>query len=699
MTAHRIRWVWKLFVVVELLLLPTGPQVVRVRSASAASGSLSSHANHVLVSAKSGTSSGRAEPTPIPGWYDTSWSNRKAIIIVGSAAGTQANYHVRVTLAYEPSMRGDFGDIRFTSLDGTTPLDHYLEIKTDSLLSVFWARVPSIPPFPGTTAIYAYYGNSSAISTSSGLDTFTRFDDFASVAAQWRPYQDNPILVPESDEEMTAWGSVWIDQGMYHAFYSYRNASGRLQIGHATSPDGKGWTKDSAHNPILTVTDGWEDTDLWDPSVWREGSTWYMLYAGNVSINAVGLATASNPEGPWTREATNPVLTGTGGQWDEGSTENMHAIKVGDVYYLWYNTLADRGLSRQVGLATSTDLKNWTKDPHNPIFSSLAGGGYFQPAPFKYGDYYYLLLMHYTVDGSGYHYPEIQLYRDRSPTFYPKERRFLKVAKACSASGWDSTNQDTPSVVTDDIYRNSFPSSQLWTYYAGQAADGPWETGLLIEDLPGALTPGESNMHRWTVRTSPEVTVSLDGNMKKSGGYSYRIDDVSATTAGSIESYSDALASDISETSGTMEAWMRTSHSTGAGNDGFDMDLYQDANLQAAVGFDSATQKFHYWDGVARLTSTSYSFDTWYLLGIEFNAPGNRYNFVVRDSTMKEILRVNNVSFASAPTVINKVVFKTTDGYRGIGHVDAFRLRESAYPEPISFGYRSNLPVVVLETR
>ena len=111
-------------------------------------------------------------------WYNSSWSCRKLVTITGSTAGAQTDFQVKVDVAYDPNMRSDFGDIRFTDSDGITLLDYWLMTAEASTSATFFVKVPSIPASPSTAAIYLYYGNPSATSTSSGEATFIYFDDF-----------------------------------------------------------------------------------------------------------------------------------------------------------------------------------------------------------------------------------------------------------------------------------------------------------------------------------------------------------------------------------------------------------------------------------------------------------------------------------------------------------------------------------------
>jgi len=54
--------------------------------------------------------------------------------------------------------------------------------------------------------------------------------------------------------------------------------------------------------------------------------------------------------------------------------------------------------NRQIGIATSTDLVNWTKYPGNPIFktgvSEPDANGQFNSDVFTYDGYYYILIPH-----------------------------------------------------------------------------------------------------------------------------------------------------------------------------------------------------------------------------------------------------------------------------------------------------------------
>ncbi|UCE95597.1 MAG: hypothetical protein JSV51_07725, partial [Candidatus Bathyarchaeota archaeon] len=276
-------------------------------------------------------------------------------------------------------------------------------------------------------------------------------------AGYWSKYEGNPILTGAKD----AFGSTFYDNdtSVYHYYCSWES------ILHYNSTDGKNWT---AAGTALTATEPWEGGLVGVPFVWKEDGIWYMLYRGG-SPRSIGLANSTDAVN-WVKYEGNPVLTEA--TW-AGGVQPWGVIKVDSTYYLWYGDVS--GTDRRVGLATSTNLKVWTKDANNPIFS----GGRFTPFPFKHDGYYYLLIPHYT---SGTDYSEIELWRDVNPTFYDGERVYLGVAINYGPTVWDDHDQCTPCVLTDTIYRDTcnVTNDELWTYYSGEHG-GAWQTGLSIE--------------------------------------------------------------------------------------------------------------------------------------------------------------------------------------------------------------------------
>lgn len=90
------------------------------------------------------------------------------------------DYQVQVTL--DPSnfdyskVKQDGSDLRFTSGDGKTKLEYWMETWNPGGVSRIWVQVPTIPE--GESRIYMFYGNAEAESAENIDATFLLFDNF-----------------------------------------------------------------------------------------------------------------------------------------------------------------------------------------------------------------------------------------------------------------------------------------------------------------------------------------------------------------------------------------------------------------------------------------------------------------------------------------------------------------------------------------
>jgi hypothetical protein len=339
--------------------------------------------------------------------------------------------------------------------------------------------------------------------------SFDGVNDYVEISH--KVYSDLWVKSPANPMITGQFGSVWYNGvGDYHFFYS--NGTNAL---HATSTDGLSWTPDTGHNPILT-----------DPEVvmvWKEDSTWYMLYR---SGGMICLATANAPEGTWTKDANNPVINpntwSSPGEWDYANLDPWGIIKIDSTYYLWYNNMGVQ--PRKSGLATipAEDLtgggnpRNWTKDPRNPIFVNNE----YCIRSFKYNDYYYALVPFYNISPWR---GEIRLYRSSTPTFYPEDREYLGAVVTGIPRQWDGWYFDTPSVLTNDIYRDSFPDDNIYMYYSARPyGGGPWKEGLatgLLADLPSLEPVPESDSDPLCLDGAVSISLWAKQDIKHNGNY------------------------------------------------------------------------------------------------------------------------------------------------------------------------------------
>jgi hypothetical protein len=133
-------------------------------------------------------------------------------------------------------------------------------------------------------------------------------------------------------------------------------------------------------NPLLKRggKGAWDEYIIEGSDAFKDFGVYYYYYHG-VGKNKnrwsgrwrLGVATATNPLGPFTKYETNPILEpGPPGSWDEKSVACAEVMKVGlDKYYMWYcgggSTPAQPW---SIGLATaSSPLGPWKKYEGNPV--------------------------------------------------------------------------------------------------------------------------------------------------------------------------------------------------------------------------------------------------------------------------------------------------------------------------------------------
>ncbi len=203
---------------------------------------------------------------------------------------------------------------------------------------------------------------------------------------------------------------------IYHMYYSgfkIGDGPGRYQIGHATSPDGSTWTKDSANNPVVAYHDdplNWGFYLVAEPAVIYNNNTFYLYYSSVKyrgipaydgtefqTIQGICLATSTNgsdftfQQSVLTQSANYPVSDKYVGY---STPFIMKDSK--NIFHLFYDVAAYLTSSdwRQVALAhaVSDDGLNFTEIEHD-IFvyghgdwkdyevrapSVLEEGGYFK---------------------------------------------------------------------------------------------------------------------------------------------------------------------------------------------------------------------------------------------------------------------------------------------------------------------------------
>jgi len=104
-------------------------------------------------------------------------------------------------------------------------------------------------------------------------------------------------------------------------------------------------------------------------------------------------------------ERTGPILTPGSASWERGGLYKPYLVRRGDTYYLFYNAKTDETRwHEQIGLATSPDLKTWTRYPGNPILRNGAADALdsrfaSDPCVLRYGPWWALYYYGLGADG------------------------------------------------------------------------------------------------------------------------------------------------------------------------------------------------------------------------------------------------------------------------------------------------------------
>lgn len=134
-------------------------------------------------------------------------------LTLNRASGEVSNYQMKMTGNYGIGTsasssfyfgnrcQADFDDVRFTTDDGSTLIDYWLETKTDSSTASIWTEYNTIST--SASAYYMYFGNPTATSASNGANTFIVFDDFErgsngdAVGGSWTVVAGSAIISTE----------------------------------------------------------------------------------------------------------------------------------------------------------------------------------------------------------------------------------------------------------------------------------------------------------------------------------------------------------------------------------------------------------------------------------------------------------------------------------------------------------------------
>ena len=176
------------------------------------------------------------------------------------------------------------------------------------------------------------------------------------------------------------WTSLFVDPGavVFHdeKFHMLFNAlpsfTDPVAVGYTSSENATDWIKENP-KPILTGADtglGY-DSIMASSALVTDSGQWILyftlVYPRRTFDGAIGRATATSPNGPWTVDASPVLEPGKKGAWDGEYISNASVVKMPDGYRMYYTgtgsyTVDGFGESHEnVGMAFSSDGISWQK--------------------------------------------------------------------------------------------------------------------------------------------------------------------------------------------------------------------------------------------------------------------------------------------------------------------------------------------------
>ena len=189
-----------------------------------------------------------------------------------------------------------------------------------------------------------------------------------------RLHGGEPILVPHGSgfEAAGVFNPAVIKDGArYVMLYRAQDAKGTSRLGMAVSRDGIRFAREG--EPALAPEAEYErGGGVEDPRLVKIGATFYLTYTAYDGKNAQ-LALATSPDlRRWTRRGV--IMPANAGRWNVKWTKSGAILTepVGGRYWMYYMADAAAG-SDQMGVAYSTDLLRWTEALDGPVLGRRPG--------------------------------------------------------------------------------------------------------------------------------------------------------------------------------------------------------------------------------------------------------------------------------------------------------------------------------------
>jgi len=221
---------------------------------------------------------------------------------------------------------------------------------------------------------------------------------------QWNDYQNSPFFFRQGDEnDMMGIVSrhILYEDNIYKMWFTTLTSQWTGRIFYATSTDGIQWQRVS-NQPVLNVSqNSWDSRSVGNGPVIRINGAYRIYYGGRTSDNAhnhIGMAVSQDGL-TWEKFPTPIIYAEPGWEFQLGASD---IIKINGIYHLYYYGYSNN--SYKIGLATSLDGVVWNKYPGNPILSPTKpweGSGIYHPTVYLDDGLYKMIYMTSSTTTSG----------------------------------------------------------------------------------------------------------------------------------------------------------------------------------------------------------------------------------------------------------------------------------------------------------